>query len=30
VRLVAAIVLRGVKETKPQTAGAQTPPPPPL
>ena len=30
VRLVAAIVLRGVKETKPQTTGAQTPPPPPL
>jgi hypothetical protein len=30
VRLVAAIVLRGVKEAKPQTAMAQTPPPPPL
>jgi hypothetical protein len=30
VRLAAAIVLREVKETKPQTAMAQTPPPPPL
>jgi hypothetical protein len=30
VRLVAAIVLRGVKEAKPRTAATQTPPPPPL